>query len=142
MTVDSRTFRDASGRFASGVCVVTTINEDATPAGVTISAFAFALIGAAAGAVLHRQEKRRSQRVAHQQAVFSQCLERGSNQSFANFAAQNHQKFVHVHGGPGENGCFCIEGCLVTLECRRTRIHDEGDHYTSWAGRARGVRRP
>ena len=33
-----------------------------------------------------------------------------------------------AHGGPGENGCFCIEGCLVTLECRRTRIRDEGDH--------------
>jgi flavin reductase (DIM6/NTAB) family NADH-FMN oxidoreductase RutF len=129
MTVDSRTFRDALGRFASGVCVVTTINEDATPAGVTISAFAslslepplvlFCIGKRSANLSAWLTSRQFSVNVlSEDQTLLSQT-----------FAAQNHQKFVHVQGGPGENGCFCIEGCLVTLECRRTRIHDEGDHY-------------
>src|SRR5512132_3486387 len=99
MTLDSRTFRDALGRFASGVCVVTTINEDATPAGVTISAFAslslepplvlFCIGKRSANLSAWLTSRQFSVNVlSEDQTLLSQT-----------FAAQNHQKFVHVQGG-------------------------------------------
>ena len=38
-TFDSREFRNALGRFATGVTVVTTATEDGTPLGLTVSSF-------------------------------------------------------------------------------------------------------
>lgn len=129
MTVDRRTFREALGRFASGVCVVTTTDEDGKPAGVTISAFAslsmdpplvlFCIGKASANLSAWLNGAHFSINVlSDQQTVISQM-----------FASQNNDKFATTPGSSGENGCFAIDGCLVTLECRRTRIHDEGDHY-------------
>ncbi|HYN38047.1 MAG TPA: flavin reductase family protein, partial [Rhodospirillales bacterium] len=45
------------------------------------------------------------------------------------FASQAADKFDAVPGSTGNNGCFRIDGALVTIECRRTALHDEGDHY-------------
>ena len=40
VTVDATRFREALSRFASGVCVITTVGvDDSRPVGVTISAF-------------------------------------------------------------------------------------------------------
>ena len=129
MTADPRTFRDALGRFASGVCVVTTVGEDGRSAGVTISSFAslslepplvlFCIGKRSANLSAWLTGRSFSVNVLHEDQV-------GVSETFA---TQNHQKFARVAGSPGRNGCFRIDGCLVTLECRRTRIHDEGDHY-------------
>jgi flavin reductase (DIM6/NTAB) family NADH-FMN oxidoreductase RutF len=129
VTVDPRTFRDALGRFASGVCVVTTVTQDGKPAGVTISAFAS--LSLEPPLVLFCIGKRSANLGAWLHSSHFSVNVLGEHQASLSetFAAQNHDKFVHVPGSPGENGCLRIEGCLVTLECRRTRIHDEGDHY-------------
>src|SRR5271165_4233023 len=39
MKLDSRQFRDALGRFATGVCIVTTRGSDGRPYGVTVNSF-------------------------------------------------------------------------------------------------------
>ena len=45
------------------------------------------------------------------------------------FASQCADKFIGVAGEVGANGCFRPAGCLVSLECRRTVVYDEGDHH-------------
>ncbi|MFO1155830.1 MAG: flavin reductase family protein [Rhodospirillales bacterium] len=40
MSLDAAHFREGMSRFATGVCVVTTVDGDGVPAGVTISSFA------------------------------------------------------------------------------------------------------
>lgn len=129
MTVDPRTFREALGRFASGVCVATTVGEEGRPAGVTISAFAS--LSLEPPLVLFCIGKRSANLSAWLTGrYFSINVLREDQAALSEtFAAQNHEKFAGVAGSLGGNGCFRIEGCLVTLECQRTRIHDEGDHY-------------
>jgi flavin reductase (DIM6/NTAB) family NADH-FMN oxidoreductase RutF len=129
VTADPRTFRDALGRFASGVCVVTTVGEDGRSAGVTISAFAS--LSLEPPLVLFCIGKRSANLSAWLTSrCFSVNVLREDQVGVSEiFATQNNEKFAGVAGSPGGNGCFRIDGCLVTLECRRTRIHDEGDHY-------------
>ena len=127
--VDRRTFREALGRFASGVCVVTTISEDGRPAGVTISAFAS--LSLQPPLVLFCIDKGSANLSAWlNSAHFSiNVLSDQQTGISERFASQNHDKFAMTPGSSGNNGCFTIDGCLVTLECRKNRIHDEGDHH-------------
>jgi flavin reductase (DIM6/NTAB) family NADH-FMN oxidoreductase RutF len=129
VTVDPQTFREALGRFASGVCVVTTVGEEGRPAGVTISAFAS--LSLEPPLVLFCIGKRSANLSAWLTSRhFSiNVLREDQADVSQTFAAQNDDKFAGVAGSLGQNGCFRIDGCLVTLECQRTRIHDEGDHY-------------
>jgi flavin reductase (DIM6/NTAB) family NADH-FMN oxidoreductase RutF len=129
MIVDAPTFREALGRFASGVCVMTTVDDSGKPAGVTISAFASLSLdpplvlfcvgkqSANLGAWL-RSTHFTVNVLSEQQEALSET-----------FASQNSDKFSGVAGGIGENGCFRIAGCVVTLECRQTATYDEGDHH-------------
>lgn len=129
MTVDPQAFREALGRFASGVCVVTTLTQDGNPAGITISAFAS--LSLEPPLVLFCIGKRSANLGAWLNSSHFSVNVLGEHQAGLSeiFATQNEEKFIGVSGDLGENGCFRLDGCLVTIECRRTRIHDEGDHY-------------
>lgn len=129
VSVDAVDFREALGRFASGVCVVTTVGADGRPAGVTISAFAS--LSLAPPMVLFCIGKRSSNLEAWLVAPhFSVNVLSESQEGLSElFASQAPDKCAGVAGSIGGNGCFRLDGALVTLECRRTRLHDEGDHY-------------
>lgn len=129
VTVDGRTFREALARFASGVCVVTTVTEDETPLGVTISAFCS--LSLEPPLVLFCIGKRSANLGAWLSGDRFSVNVLREDQAFVSeiFAAQNEDKFDRVRGSAGVNGCFRIDGCLVTLECRHIRTHDDGDHH-------------
>lgn len=129
MTVDGQTFREALSRFASGVCVLTTVGRDGRPVGMTISAFTS--LSLTPPLVLFCLGKRSANLSAwlHGSVFSVNVLAEDQAKLSDVFAGQNADKFAGIAGGAGTNGCFRIDGCLVTLECRRTRTHDEGDHY-------------
>jgi flavin reductase (DIM6/NTAB) family NADH-FMN oxidoreductase RutF len=129
VTVDAYSFRDALARFASGVCVVTTVAADGRPAGVTISAFSSLSLDPPL--VLFCIGKRSANLSAwlNGPAFSVNVLSERQEALSEVFAAQNEDKFAGVAGAPGANGCFRLDGALITLECRRTTIYDEGDHY-------------
>jgi flavin reductase (DIM6/NTAB) family NADH-FMN oxidoreductase RutF len=129
MSVDAIGFRDALGRFASGVCVVTTTGANGRPAGVTISAFSSLSLDPPL--VLFCIGKRSSNLDAWLVAPHFSVNVLGEAQRALSelFASQAADKFTGVAGGAGRNGCFRLDGALVTLECRRTRVHEEGDHH-------------
>ena len=127
--VESRAFRDALSRFASGVCVLTTVGEDSRPVGVTISAFAS--LSLEPPLVLFCIGKRSANLSAWLSGnVFSvNVLSKGQALLSETFASPCDDKFIGVAGEVGANGCFRPAGCLVSLECRRTVVYDEGDHH-------------
>jgi flavin reductase (DIM6/NTAB) family NADH-FMN oxidoreductase RutF len=128
VAVDERAFRDALGRFASGVCVVTARHDDGRPVGVTISAFASLsltpplVLFCLGKATTHIETYRRSRAfavnlLAEEQVRLSEL-----------FATQGADKFADTAGREGRNGCFLLDGCLAGLECTRVAAHDGGDH--------------
>lgn len=129
MTVDAASFREALGRFCSGVCVVTMATPAGRPEGVTISAFTS--LSLHPPLVLFCIGKRSSHLSAWLQAGhFSVNVLSESQQALSElFASQTRDKFQGVPGDVGANGCFRIEGALVTLECRQRAVHEEGDHH-------------
>lgn len=127
--VETRAFRDALSRFASGVCVLTSVDEDGRPVGVTISAFtSLSLEPPLVLFCIGKQSANLSAWLTGK--VFSvNVLSEAQALLSETFASQRVDKFLGVPGEVGSNGCFLPAGCLVSLECRRTVAHDEGDHH-------------
>ncbi len=128
MTPDSRRFRSALGRFATGVTVVTGVMPDGTPAGVTVNAFTSVSL--------------RPPLVLISLADSTTCLDAfikgdrfvinvlGDDQhklSLA-FATLRKNKFKGVDYGTWDSGCPILPGCLANLECTRVAVHQGGDH--------------
>lgn len=125
---DSRRFRGALGRFATGVTVVTGLMPDGTPTGVTVNAFTSVSL--------------RPPLVLISLANTTTCLDAfikgdrfainvlGEDQrrlSLA-FATRRKNKFKNLGYETWDSGCPILPGCLANLECTRVTVHQGGDH--------------
>lgn len=126
-TFSERDFRDALGRFVTGVTVVTTRAADGKPVGVTINSFTSVSLDPPL--VLFCLDVR------------SRCLP--AFEACGGFAvhvlgADQRDWSVRFAGGGDrwdgigstawETGAPIIEGCLAVFECRLEAVHDGGDH--------------
>lgn len=129
MSLDAAHFREGMSRFTTGVCVVTTVDDDGVPAGVTISSFAS--VSLKPPLVLFCIGKSSTELAAWLNARhFSVNVLGAGQQAICElFASHVPDKFATVRGTTGGNGCFQLAGALATLECRRTGAYDEGDHH-------------
>lgn len=139
MSVNELSFKDALSRFATGVCVVTTVGTDGAPAGLTISAFTSVsldpplvlfCLGCKSDALI---------RDARDGRFAINILAEDQEEVSETFASQIADKFANVPHGTAESGCPTINGALAVLDCRVDAIHDGGDHRVV-VGRVEGLR--
>ncbi|GGA37044.1 alpha/beta fold hydrolase [Sphingomonas psychrolutea] len=126
---EPRVLRDALGCFATGVTVVTTINEAGEPLGLTANSFTsvsldpplilFALARKSANLAAFEKAGRFAVNVLHigQQPVGGR------------FASRDVARFDGVDWAVrGEGGSPILAGSLASFDCRTHAIHDGGDH--------------
>lgn len=128
MSIDGRELRNALGRFATGICVITTLNEKGEAVGMTANSFSS---------------------VSLEPPLVLWCLQNGSDVydayarpgSFAinilasdqlDLSNQYAKKGDHLmspeHYRLGVNGAPVIRDALVTFECDQHATHEGGDH--------------
>ena len=123
-----REFRNALGRFATGVAVVTAVAPDGAKVGLTISSFNSASLApplvlwslantAASMPVL--------QTVRHY-AV--NVLAASQKELALQFARKGVDRWAGVGYYPGVTGVPLLEGAIASFECRNRSRYDEGDH--------------
>ncbi|KFI31655.1 flavin reductase [Haematobacter massiliensis] len=121
-----RDFRDALGRFATGVTVVTT----QTAAGpIAITANSFAAVSLNPPLVLWspaRMSSRFDAFVAAERFAIH-VLAAGQNDVARHFTKQGTD-FTGVPLTESDTGIPLIEGCLARFECRQHAVHEGGDH--------------
>lgn len=135
-----RTYRDALGCFGTGVTVVTTLSEIG-PLAMTANSFAsvsldpaMVLWCAAKASLRHASFASASAYAIHVMAEDQQVL--------ALHFARSGDDFSHVDWTPGEGGLPILHGCLARFECRRTEVHDAGDHSIIVGRVLRATHRP
>jgi 4-hydroxyphenylacetate 3-hydroxylase, reductase component len=137
-SADSRAFRQALGQFASGVTIVTTLDPEGRPQGLTVSSFCSVSLDPPLVLVCvdNRSETHagfRASRVfgvsvlAEDQLEVSQRFARGGPEKNA-FAFE-----------AGARGTPLVPGALAHLECRLHSAHEGGDH-TIYLGEVLGLR--
>lgn len=128
MNVTEQSFKDALSRFATGVCIVTTVGRDGAHDGLTVSSFTSVsldpplvlfCLGRKTDALIDEAEGGR---------FAINVLAEDQEEASETFASQKPDKFDRVAYAVGENGCPVIRGALAVLECVVAAIHDGGDH--------------
>lgn len=121
-----RAFRDALGRFATGVTVVTARTPDG-PIGMTVNSFASLSLDpplvmwcAAKKSERYASFVEADSYVVHVMAA-GQC-------DLALAFARSAQAFEGLDMEPGESGAPLIQDCLARFECSTTQRLDGGDH--------------
>ncbi len=126
--LDSRRFRDALRRFATGVTIITTRTSDDVPVGLTANSFNS--VSLTPPMVLWSLNKHsRSLDVflaAGHYAVSVLCAEQMD--LAARFAAPIVDRFEGVPWTPGSSGVPLFEGCVAWFECRSVFQYEGGDH--------------
>jgi flavin reductase (DIM6/NTAB) family NADH-FMN oxidoreductase RutF len=128
MAIDPQQFRHALGTFATGITVITTHSEEKHPVGVTINSFASVSLDPPLILFSLRTESPMT-RCFSEHEYFNVCILSEHQEEISNlFASPQNDKFDSCAWHCGENGAPVLEGTLATLECKRSAMHEGGDH--------------
>ncbi len=126
-TFDEAQFRHVLGHFASGVTVVTAM-EDGTPVGFTCQAFTALSLDPPLVALAPGKSSTSWPRIAKAGAFCVNILGEDQGELCRSFAVSGGDKFAGVAWHVGDAGTPVIDGSLAWVECRLEIIHDAGDH--------------
>ena len=127
-TIDTRDFRNALGRFATGITAITIRGENEMPEGLTVNSFsALSLEPPLVLWCLGKQSP--------SLPTFEACshfavnvLNKDQRHISNQFATPSEDKFSGINWTEGLGGAPILPGCLATFECRNAQRHDGGDH--------------
>jgi flavin reductase (DIM6/NTAB) family NADH-FMN oxidoreductase RutF len=128
MNIDTREFRDALGRFATGVCVITASSDEVAPFGMTVNSFAS--LSLEPPMVLWSLGKSSDcfERFASLDHYVVNIL-RESQQDLSNrFAAKGDHALNDGEWQKGENSLPVLIDPLAVFECDIVNRVDGGDH--------------
>jgi len=124
----SKLFRQALGTFATGVTVVTAIDEQGQPRGFTANSFTsvsldppLILVCIASGSAGHAVFTSSDTFCVNVLAEDQQALS-------MQFASPGNDRFSEIEWHQGNNGNPIIDGTITNFECDRHNIVDAGDH--------------
>ncbi|MET0239753.1 MAG: flavin reductase family protein [Sphingobium sp.] len=126
--IDQRAFRDALGRFPTGVTVVTAHDGDADAVAMTVSSFnAVSLDPPLVLFSVSRTAPSLPRLLAADHFGIS-ILSHDQHELSSRFAGRVPDKWLGVAAARGETGCPLIDPCLATFECAPFAVHEGGDH--------------
>jgi flavin reductase (DIM6/NTAB) family NADH-FMN oxidoreductase RutF len=126
--VDPTAFREACGRFVTGVCVVTSFGSDG-PSGLTANAVSSLSLEPPLMIVCFDRSARTLSAVEHSRRFAVHFLARSQEQTAARFASKQteQQKFDGVRWSE-RSRVPVLEDCLAGLACEVKELVPGGDH--------------
>jgi 3-hydroxy-9,10-secoandrosta-1,3,5(10)-triene-9,17-dione monooxygenase reductase component len=120
-------FREVLGRFATGVTVVTAL-DDGMPLGFTCQAFASLSLRPPMVVLAPAKSSTSWPRMVRAGAFCVNILTDAQQAISDAFAESSGDKFEGVPWHPGPAGTPVIDGVLAWAECALGAVHDAGDH--------------
>lgn len=127
-TITPEAFRRASGLWATGVSIVTTIDSAGKPYGLTMNAVTSLSLNPPMFIVCVDNN---SDTLApmRESKVFCINVLASTQQDLSNrFAKKGEEKFTGVAHAPGASGAPLLDGALLSIECTVRDIVAGGDH--------------
>lgn len=123
---NARAFRDALGRFATGVTVVTCHSEHG-PLGITANSFASLSLDPPLVLWSPARASRRFDAFASARHYAIHILSTRQHDLCQRFAKEGHD-FDGLVWNAGANDVPLFDDCLARFECTRHAVHEGGDH--------------
>ena len=123
---NGRAYRDALGKFATGVTIVT-CNSEIGPLGMTVNSFASVSLDPP---LVLWSPARASQRCAAFEAAehFAIHVLNDTQKDHCHVFAREGTNFETLDWSLSDKGVPLIEGCMARFQCLRHAVHDGGDH--------------
>ncbi|MCB2100499.1 MAG: flavin reductase family protein [Rhodobacterales bacterium] len=125
--LDPRQLRNALGRFATGITIITTVDDGGHPVGLTANSFStvsldpplvlWSLSGTAPSAPAFNA-------CGH----FAVNVLAADQKAVSDRFARPGDKFAGLAWTPGAGGAPLLPGCLARFQCRAATRHAGGDH--------------
>ncbi len=127
-TFDDREFRNALGRFATGVTVVTTCDAEGNRVGLTVSSFN--AVSMDPPLVLWSLDRGSSTLPVFEAASHFAVNVLGSDQTAVSnrFASREEDKFGDLDCRGGVGNAPLLPDCVACFQCRTIHRYDGGDH--------------
>jgi 3-hydroxy-9,10-secoandrosta-1,3,5(10)-triene-9,17-dione monooxygenase reductase component len=132
VTIDSESFRDVMGRFATGVSVITTLDAAGAPAGITVSAMSSVSLEPPL-VMVALARKRFITPIVDATGRFAVNVLRHDQQALADCFAHapvspGREEFCGADWHAGPTGLPLLDGILASLECTVIQTFAVGDH--------------
>ena len=131
---DSRALRNALGRFATGVTIVTAIDPDGHPIGLTVNSFSAVSLNPPLVLWCLDNSSHNLAAFRHAGHHAINVLAAGQLDLSNRFATWPVDRFAGLPWHPGVGGAPLLPGCCASLEVANTAAHPGGDH-TIFVGR-------
>ena len=125
---DPRTLRDALGCFATGVTVVTCVDEESRPAGLTVNSFASVSLDPPLLLVCVKKKATSAPALMAASHFAINVLQTGQQPASITFSTRVEDRFGSMPWSCGEAGAPILEDSLCVFECERYAAYDGGDH--------------
>ena len=127
--IDPRALRDAAGRFATGVTIVTTRDESGTPVGLTANSFSSVSLDPPLVLWSLAKTSRAAPAFVTADHFAIHVLGKDQQDLALRFASPVADRFAGVEQGQGAGGVPLLPGCSARLECSTWAVVDGGDHH-------------
>lgn len=126
---DERTLRDALGCFATGVTIVTCIDPDGAPAGLTANSFTSVSLDPPLLLVcVHKRARSAAAMIAADHFAVN-VLQTGQQPASIRFSTRQEDRFGATPWSTGETGAPVLMDSLGVFECARHAVYEGGDHH-------------
>jgi flavin reductase (DIM6/NTAB) family NADH-FMN oxidoreductase RutF len=126
---DPRTLRDALGCFATGVTVVTCLNADGKPAGLTVNSFTSVSLDPPLLLVCLAKQAASAAALIEASHFAVNVLQTGQQPASIRFSTRDEDRFGTTPWSCGEAGAPILKDSLGVFECERFGVHYGGDHH-------------
>jgi len=126
---DPRTLRDALGCFATGVTVVTCLDPDGKPAGLTVNSFTSVSLDPPLLLVCLAKSALSTAALIEAEHFAVNVLQTGQRPASIRFSTRDEDRFGTTRWSCGEAGAPILEESLGVFECDRHAVHEAGDHH-------------
>ena len=131
---DSRALRNAFGRFATGVTIVTAIDPDGQPIGLTVNSFSAVSLQPPLVLWCLDNASHNLEAFRHASHHAINILAAGQTDLSNRFATWPVDRFAGLPWHPGACGAPLLPGCCASFEVVNETFHVAGDH-TIFVGR-------
>lgn len=128
MSLDSRELRNALGRFATGVCVVTTVTGDDKAVGMTANSFSSVSLDPPLVLWSLQNNSEVFDHFAKPRYYAINILSNAQQEHSNLYAKKGEHLLDPDHFEPGRHGAPIIREALVSFECELEATYEGGDH--------------
>lgn len=126
--LDPQFFRRVLGHYPTGVCVVTAIDPEIGPIGMTVGSFTSVSLDPALIAFLPTRESGTYQRIRSIGKFCVNVLASDQDDLCRHFAKRGTDKFNEVPWHAAPSGAPILDGAIAWIDCGLSAVHEAGDH--------------